>query len=539
MKIRKWLILVLMVIFLLATAITAQALKDARTVNHGTCGADGGSNLSWKLDSHGLLTLSGNGAMRDFLDGPFYFFGYFVNKAVINYGATNIGALAFAGCTATEISIPDSVTAIGYRAFAGCVNVEQLVIPDTVTSIGWAAFSGMGNMQSIHLPAGITRIEERTFSGCQSLTTLVIPEGVTFIGKDAFRNCNNLRVIVLPASLSTIEPAAFIECDNLWHIIYTGSQEQWEQIQVDPHCNEAFFTAQTHIGCSGLEVSWEVTQTATCAAKGKLRLTCALCDTDKTVATEKAPHHFDYVCHGFCVDCGEAGESAHRWNWGTVTKEPNCTEDGIRTYTCSFCEDTKQTVEEKNGKHVYDNKCDKDCNVCGKTRSTSHKWDEGVTTTEPTCGAEGILTYTCQNCKETKEEPIARLTDHSFDHDCDTDCNVCGLVRETAHVPGPPATTASGQVCTVCGKVLAPAIPETVPTEPTQPTVPAEPTDPTQPGSTAPTAPTTVPTVPTQSNPQGGQEQPADPATAILVILIIGITIGLGVALILVGRRRR
>ena len=49
---------------------------------------------------------------------------------------------AFAGCSLSNIAIPDSVTAIGDFAFSGCSSLSNIVIPDSVTDIGYGAFSG-------------------------------------------------------------------------------------------------------------------------------------------------------------------------------------------------------------------------------------------------------------------------------------------------------------------------------------------------------------------------------------------------------------
>ncbi len=43
-----------------------------------------------------------------------------------------------------------------------------------------------------------------------------------------------------------------------------------------------------------------------------------------------------------------------------------------------------------------------------------HRFDNGAVTTAPTCAAEGVKTYTCQDCLYTKTEPIAQLTAHAF-----------------------------------------------------------------------------------------------------------------------------
>ena len=36
-----------------------------------------------------------------------------------------------------------------------------------------------------------------------------------------------------------------------------------------------------------------------------------------------------------------------------------------------------------------------------------HEWDEGVVTKEPTCTTNGIMTYACTKCDETKKVATA------------------------------------------------------------------------------------------------------------------------------------
>lgn len=43
------------------------------------------------------------------------------------------------------------------------------------------------------------------------------------------------------------------------------------------------------------------------------------------------------------------------------------------------------------------------------TPKKDHTWDNGVVTTEPTAEKEGVKTYTCKVCNETKTETIPRL----------------------------------------------------------------------------------------------------------------------------------
>ena len=43
------------------------------------------------------------------------------------------------------------------------------------------------------------------------------------------------------------------------------------------------------------------------------------------------------------------------------------------------------------------------------TPKKDHTWDDGVVTTKPTAEKEGVKTYTCKVCNETKTETIPRL----------------------------------------------------------------------------------------------------------------------------------
>lgn len=61
---------------------------------------------------------------------------------------------------------------------------------------------------------------------------------------------------------------------------------------------------------------------------------------------------------------------------------------------------------------------DEVCTLCNQTITAgteikatgNHTWDAGVETTPATITAEGVMTYTCTVCKQTKTEPIAKLT---------------------------------------------------------------------------------------------------------------------------------
>ena len=144
----------------------------------------------------------------------------------------------------------------------------------------------------------------------------------------------------------------------------------------------------------------------------------------------------------------------HSYDSGKVTLEPTCIHNGTKTYTCTACGSIKTETLEKQAEHTYDNNCDADCNSCGITRAISHTWDND-------CDGE------CNICGETRTTP-----DHVWgegylvrEPDCTTNgsmgyaCSVCGISKTEStpklnHTPGPEATASKDQICTVCNAVL-------------------------------------------------------------------------------------
>ena len=78
----------------------------------------------------------------------------------------------------------------------------------------------------------------------------------------------------------------------------------------------------------------------------------------------------------------------HEYDDGAVTKEPTCTEEGEKTFTCTLCGDTK--VE--------------------SVPTREHSYEEAVTK-EPTFEEEGEKTFTCVDCGESYTEPVPVLDD--------------------------------------------------------------------------------------------------------------------------------
>ena len=223
---KKRLLSFVLAVLMIASLLPATALA-ADIVDSGTCGAEGdGSNLTWTLDSDGVLTISGTGAMKEYdpYKAPWYGSSSRVKSAVIAEGVTSIGGKAFLDCTSlTSVTIPDSVTSIGKQAFMYCTSLTGVTIPDSVTSIGSSAFSYCKSLTSVTIPNSVTSIGGQTFMGCSSLTSVTIPNSVTSIGGCAFMDCSSLTSVTIPNSVTSIGEYAFYNCTSLTSVAIPDS----------------------------------------------------------------------------------------------------------------------------------------------------------------------------------------------------------------------------------------------------------------------------------------------------------------------------
>ena len=214
----------------LAIVLGAVAFADDSTiVASGNCGRYG-DNLTWTLDSDGLLTISGQGEMDDFV----YYTGdehesfehvksrwneEKVKSVYIQDGVTSIGSGAFRNCrNLTGVTIPEGVTRIAFMAFYDCDHLTDVTIPNSVTSIEWRAFYSCGRLTDVTIPDGVTDLESSVFNGCSSLTSVMIPDSVTSIGEYAFYGCWSLTSVTIPDGVTRIEKFTFADCRELSNI---------------------------------------------------------------------------------------------------------------------------------------------------------------------------------------------------------------------------------------------------------------------------------------------------------------------------------
>ncbi len=243
-------------------------------------------------------------------------------------------------------------------------------------------------------------------------------------------------------------------------------------------------------------------------------------------------HQYDNDCDDTCNLCSEKRTPPHNWDAGTVTAPAGCTSTGTKTYTCQACKTTKTEDIPATG-HKYDNDCDTTCNNnCGTTREAKHSyvWQSDKDTHWQQCKVCGDRKTAeahkpgkepteskgqdCTVCGRQLKAPLGHTHDyseewssdvlghwhecpgcgdmidsenHTYDNDCDPDCNICGYKRNPQHIyderyssdaeghwhqcincgeqmefephiSGPEATLDTPQLCTVCGYEIAPSL---------------------------------------------------------------------------------
>jgi len=102
-------------------------------------------------------------------------------EPVCNEGSviTNIGAEAFAGCTAlTELVIPASTTSVGNGAYSGCAGLREVSFAPNGQNVtfGTNVFAGCSKLIKVNLSASISSFDGSVFSGCEALAEIQVDD---------------------------------------------------------------------------------------------------------------------------------------------------------------------------------------------------------------------------------------------------------------------------------------------------------------------------------------------------------------------------
>lgn len=198
-------------------------------------------NVTWSLDSDGLLIISGSGPMGEmYAQWPpnlaWRKYNQQIKKVIINSGVTSISEAAFDACfNLTEVELCDTITSIEKNAFFVCEDLKKITLPKQLTEISHAAFQGCKSLTSVVIPPNVTKIDDSAFAYCENMESVSIPAGVNTIGEWAFRNCSALK-----------------------EVYYGGDAAQWSAISIAEH-NDPLLDAQLRENSYYYEPSTPVT----------------------------------------------------------------------------------------------------------------------------------------------------------------------------------------------------------------------------------------------------------------------------------------
>ena len=176
----------------------------------GTCG----EAATWELsEDFTTLTISGTG---DVTSRPWINASGLVETIIVGEGITSLCDYAFHDfVVATDIQLPETLTAIGAWCFYHCDALVHVELPAGLTGLGKGAFSGCDVLESIVIPEGITEIPEDLLSWCKKLVSVEMSEKVTGIGASAFALCESLSEINVPNTITKLGGDAFLSCKSL------------------------------------------------------------------------------------------------------------------------------------------------------------------------------------------------------------------------------------------------------------------------------------------------------------------------------------
>ena len=377
-----------------------------------------------------------------------------ITDLIIPDGVTGIGNYAFVGCYLSSVTIPDSVTRIGNYAFKNCDNLLKVNIPENMKSIGIGAFSSCNNLDEVYI-TDIAKWCSIDFGGNplhyannlylngSLITDLIIPDGVTGINDYAFENCNSIINVTIPKSVVNIGKLAFSGCEILTNIDISDGVENIDESafaycvrlkKISIPASVKKIGKSAFEGCEGLN---SVKYTGSCIERNNLEIESnnnyLLKAIWKYENTSPDKHVYTNSCDAFCNICGATRTITHRY------KTEWSSDNSQHWHECSVC-GNKKDVEN----HSYSNECDTTCNVCGYVRSAkAHVYDNDCDTTCNICGATRAISHryktewSSDNSRHWHECSVCGnkkdVENHSYSNECDTTCNVCGYI---SYLPG-------------------------------------------------------------------------------------------------------
>ena len=300
--------------------------------------------------------------------------------------------------------------------------VEKVTIPQTAASNVSVAVSGSG---SVDVEVNTTQNVEVT-GETGSVTVSTKSEsgiGAVTVGGQAVAHVHkwNAGVVTTPATCMAEGVKTFTCTDTAYHTgEHANDNTKTEVIAKSSHTLTAHAAVAATCETAGSIAYW------TCSECNKLFTSeAALTEVEENGTTIAAlghdwnewTHDSEHEKHTRTCkrDASHTETQACTWDAGVTAKEPTCTETGIKTFTCTVCNETKTEEIEALG-HSYAEEWASDaenhwhvcsrCNAVGE--QAAHTFGEWTVTKEATETETGTKEHTCTVCgyKVTEEIPV-------------------------------------------------------------------------------------------------------------------------------------
>ena len=125
--------------------------------------------------------------------------------------------------------------------------------------------------------------------------------------------------------------------------------------------------------------------------------------------------------------CEDKDGCTHVWNDGEITTAATCTQDGVKTFTCTLCGETRTEVVGSSGHVASETFVNTDpeghyhvCSVCGEKTDDvqAHAFEDGEVIKQPSATEEGLQKIVCSVCGYESTKVLSPETHtHVFDRE--------------------------------------------------------------------------------------------------------------------------
>lgn len=354
----------------------------------------------------------------DYANPPASITEYDIPEKICGYTVTRLGDRSFAiENFLTAVTIPDTVTTIEEGVFGSCDNLKSVTIPDSVTTIGDYAFNYCTSLEEIVIPDSVTEIGS-LFSKCTSLKKVTIGSGVKELSnpyvfsecpalEELYLDCEivesyglwkldglktlylgeNVKTVVTTAQICTRALVKIVVDENNPYLVSDNygalyDRDQTKVIMVPPRIDETYQLPETvtTIGKAAFYACYSPAQLAIGANVQSIEESAFYySDVNMIAFRGNAPTIADHAFFGVTAEVYyPSGNVTYteevmqnysgKLTWAhyclkhtyeeSVTTEPTCTEEGVKTLSCIYCDKVKTQAISATGHDYVDGKCE-------------------------------------------------------------------------------------------------------------------------------------------------------------------------------------